>query len=462
MFHLIVLAGVLQVIAASDAIDGLQLLQLQSHISSQWVEGDDRKLHERGNYSRSDINPHFLMECPNGAILQTRSLSLCTYHEITRQIRQQLINLPTMCMPTFCPQADYAGCALRMAGHDFMDYADGIGGANACTDMTDPDNAGLAACLYAGEYGVSLRDVYVNFCTHVSLADFLVIAAEAVIDWSRRHAVRSDPTISTFHLEWRFRYGRRTAEYCPESKHKLPNPEGSCSEVERVFVQNMGLTWEEAAALMGVHTLGRAKPENSGYDGWWSDPLNGRKFNNYYYISMLANGWMPDRAVQGIEWKNQWLNSNANFEPSKEGPIMMLNTDMCLAFSYDKEGQIDLNAREHDCCTWPEPHPILDAIMEYNDGLYCGVNMSSHPGWETPFIEGDPLSRLRLKDQRAACCQGQVKAHDCGSVMKGTGPAGEAVFRFANDEDYWLSIFSEAWFKATTNGFPDLKPLDQC
>jgi hypothetical protein len=27
----------------------------------------------------------------------------------------------------------------------------------------------------------------------------------------------------------------------------------------------------EATALMGVHTLGRCRIENSGYDGWWSN-----------------------------------------------------------------------------------------------------------------------------------------------------------------------------------------------
>ena len=47
--------------------------------------------------------------------------------------------------------------------------------------------------------------------------------------------------------------------------------QNSCGDVERVFVKNMGLSWDKAAALMGVHTLGRGRMENSGYDGWWSD-----------------------------------------------------------------------------------------------------------------------------------------------------------------------------------------------
>ena len=40
---------------------------------------------------------------------------------------------------------------------------------------------------------------------------------------------------------------------------------------------------------MGVHTLGRAKVENSGYHGWWSDPENSRRLgliqiDGYLYL----------------------------------------------------------------------------------------------------------------------------------------------------------------------------------
>eukprot|EP00448_Togula_jolla_P030433 CAMPEP_0170623860 /NCGR_PEP_ID=MMETSP0224-20130122/29926_1 /TAXON_ID=285029 /ORGANISM="Togula jolla, Strain CCCM 725" /LENGTH=73 /DNA_ID=CAMNT_0010950347 /DNA_START=9 /DNA_END=226 /DNA_ORIENTATION=- len=53
-----------------------------------------------------------------------------------------------------------------------------------------------------------------------------------------------------------FRYGRTTADSgCTFSEGRLPNPQESCDDVDRVFVKNMGLTWPEAAALMGVHTL---------------------------------------------------------------------------------------------------------------------------------------------------------------------------------------------------------------
>ena len=89
-------------------------------------------------------------------------------------VRGHLESLPTICTASDCPQADWAGCVLRMAGHDFMDFANGQGGSDACTDMADADNGGLSACLANGEHGISLQEVYQNYCTSVSLADFLV------------------------------------------------------------------------------------------------------------------------------------------------------------------------------------------------------------------------------------------------------------------------------------------------
>ena len=58
------------------------------------------------------------------------------------------------------------------------------------------------------------------------------------------------------------------------------------------------------AAISGAHTLGSAKPHNSGYDGFWSDAKNSGIFNNDYYKSMLIKGWAPTLAVGGNPDKN--------------------------------------------------------------------------------------------------------------------------------------------------------------
>jgi hypothetical protein len=49
------------------------------------------------------------------------------------------------------------------------------GGSDGCVDFDDIDNNGLKACL------ADLRPIYCTAATVVSVADFLVIAAEAVM-----------------------------------------------------------------------------------------------------------------------------------------------------------------------------------------------------------------------------------------------------------------------------------------
>jgi len=83
---------------------------------------------------------------------------------------------------------------------------------------------------------------------------------------------------------------------------------------------------------MGVHTIGRAEIKHSGYNGFWSDAKNSRLFNNNYYFSILNKGWMPE-AVDGNVKKNQWFRSDLGRNDAELGKEMMLNSDLCLAFS---------------------------------------------------------------------------------------------------------------------------------
>ena len=47
-------------------------------------------------------------------------------------------------------RADFVGCLLRFAGHDFMDFRvnnKNPGGSDGCMHFDDPDNADLKPCL---------------------------------------------------------------------------------------------------------------------------------------------------------------------------------------------------------------------------------------------------------------------------------------------------------------------------
>lgn len=93
----------------------------------------------------------------------------------------------------------------------------------------------------------------------------------------------------------------------------MPNPEEGCDNVNSIFREHIfkfvgsGRGKKElTAAIMGAHTIGSAKIDNSGYQGTWTSTEDMGTFNNGYFQSMLLKGWGPDIAVNGNADKNQW------------------------------------------------------------------------------------------------------------------------------------------------------------
>jgi len=350
-----------------------------------------------------------------------------------------------------CAQADWAGCVLRMAGHDMMDHKDGWGGSDACVDMSDGDNGGLAECLIRGESGQSIQMSYEQFCDSVSLADFLVIAAEAVMDITRKQA--TDQLVGMPFID-NFKFGRetKTPMTCRYEKHRLPNPRLGCEELDRVFVDNMGLNKRETVALLGVHTLGKAEPRFSGFDGWWSDAANSRKFNNNYYISIIAKGWEPVALNNG---EFQWNRSDMRKWVKNE---MMLDTDMCLAFGDAKGNSLHTYPPESDrCCGYVHSRHQRDGnmseVVRLNRGDYCGQ------AWNGP---------LSPRDEHANCCQLTMpnntwQMRSCGkrSDFPQGGWDTASVIEFSANETVWLDEFMLAWNKATELGAVGLTSLQE-
>lgn len=408
--------------------------------------------------ARGDVFPYEMMTCPGEQALTTRQMLSSDYDAVIAKVQGLYNGLSKKCDGDVCPQADWAGCVLRIAGHDFMDYVkkDGRGGSDGCLDLSDPDNAGLADCMYQGaDHGVSIADAYVDFCEKVSLADFVVMAANAVIKSTREEVLKKYPTRKPFDLKSVFRYGRTTLKRCSWAVGRLPNPENSCADVKKVFVNHMGLSWKEAAALMGVHTLGRGHKGNSGYDGWWSDSKNSRMFNNDYFVSLGAKGWGPDKKVGGNAMKNQWVRVDKGLKKEERtGKEMMLNTDMCLVWTNDGSGKVDMNAKtapKYGCnCAWIGPLEAPNGWKKYKDGEFCGSK-----NVPDDFNEGWPK-------QRNNCCgvmQSGGDGVDCGDPRYPKGPAWNYVKAFMLNEDTWLSAFSASWKVATENGFQGLKRL---
>lgn len=273
---------------------------------------------------------------------QTLEFSMSEYEDLAKDIIAQ--------QHASEDKTKYAACLLRLEGHDLMDFrrgknkhgrirpgSAGSGGSDGCVNFDDPDNAGLPSCLA----WTGLESIYDKWCDRISLADFMVLAGEAVVasiavDYDAEDQFKDQTLLARFRDQ--YQYGRKTKEQCPENHGLMPNPENGCDDLNSIFVNHIYNTgvgkkhrWSLTAALSGAHTIGSAKPENSGYDGMWGDPMNQAIFNNDYFRNVMVHGWGPERAVGGNEGKNQWLLIDKSPDQEKARQ-MMLNTDMCLFY----------------------------------------------------------------------------------------------------------------------------------
>lgn len=394
-----------------------------------------------------------VMTCPRGEVTKTTFLCNSQYSEIVEKITGLMQDFEDEedCTNDKCLQADFAGCVLRSAGHDFMDFRNDRGGSDGCLNFDEDDNKGLINCLTGKTMigdtdpdvfgkGKTLHDVYKEFCDVVSLADFLVIAAEAVMGFTATSTavdLKADFASS-------FKYGRSTSKSCQDNV-ALPNPADGCKANEVTFISAFGMTWRQTAALMGVHSLGKATLENSGYKGWWQDENNNALFNNNYYISIVNKGWSPSIVKSGNKTKSQWTRQGVKHDDKKnEHPEMMLNTDMCLAYK-------DVTAEDSKCCAWMR----FPTLKEHSVA-------DTHEG--TPIMCGflNPFDNINI--ERDWCC-GTNTPSDCvenlQSEAKPEGPAIDAVLDFAADEAVWLREFKLVWKLATEKGVGPLKELEQ-
>ena len=219
-------------------------------------------------------------------------------------------------------QPDFASCLVRLAGHDFMDFrqqADGTttGGSDGCINFDDPDNSGLQLCLLA----TNIQSIYDKYCDVVSLADFIVIASEAVM---ARTATKFDANnaFTAGSLEdvfrQKFKAGRATSETC-ETVGMMPDAEKGCTDLKSIFIDHIyndgkkkqSARWRLTAAITGAHTLGQARRENSGFRGSWSDSTNQGIFNNDFYKSLVLKGWAPQTIDES---HHQWRRVDSSTE----------------------------------------------------------------------------------------------------------------------------------------------------
>ncbi|EJK71198.1 hypothetical protein THAOC_07387 [Thalassiosira oceanica] len=305
-------------------------------------------------------------------------------------------------------KAHFFGGIVRLAAHDFMDYDpnDASGGSqmgqDGCIDWEHPANAGLPG-LWCDDCALTeIYNVYAGEPYFLSRADFWVAAANAVMHITSPEGEKLD-------LASTFRFGRVDAETCEGSALRLPES-GSCSEVERVFPR-MGLSWTDATALLGAHSLGRGDAKFSGHHGIWANSeAESLVFDKRYYEEILRRAWIP-RNLDDDSIPQDWTWGGAGNDE-----------DDAIATRADGGGDIVLNL---------SPRFMLN----------------------TDFSQS-PCQTYEAGSERDEAAQAVVRFADPRSAVDITGP-------FSNNNQPFFDAFAVAWEKATTNGWTNLSTLSE-
>ncbi|XP_059295158.1 L-ascorbate peroxidase 3-like [Lycium ferocissimum] len=158
---------------------------------------------------------------------------------------------------------------LRLAWHDAGTY-------DATTKTGGPDGSIRNEVEIKHDANSGLK-IAIDLCEEIkarhpkiTYADLYQLAGVVAVE------VTGGPTID-------FVPGRKDSSSSPE-EGRLPDAKQGPPHLRDVFYR-MGLTDKDIVALSGGHTLGRAHPERSGFEGpWTKEPL---KFDNSYFVELL-------------------------------------------------------------------------------------------------------------------------------------------------------------------------------
>ena len=152
--------------------------------------------------------------CPSGAATVTQYMDEALYDQVATATAAVYDDHSDMCMPDNCPRAEFIGCVVRFPGHDLLGSAtEGFGAQFGGADGCWESSRSLFDCT-SGKT-LSLLEVYRGVCSQVSLGDFAVIAAEALM----AH-IATDRKATAAAFKQNFMYGRR----CAARQENVPPP----------------------------------------------------------------------------------------------------------------------------------------------------------------------------------------------------------------------------------------------
>jgi len=219
---------------------------------------------------------------------------------------------------------------LRLGFHDC------VGGCDGCVNLDNPDNKGL------GEVIEAIYPIVEKFAASYSRADIWALATLVSADLS---VLNGRPF--GYHFPMRY-IGRKD---CGGADGRgiggpdptMPSADFTTHEVLDYFEEYFGFDADETVTIMGVHAVGVAHREISGFgnegveDGWVFD-AESYELNNRYYSMLVGGGDDPihgapewklelvENGDDGIPHRYQWYHER---DGKEERPIM-LNADVAL------------------------------------------------------------------------------------------------------------------------------------
>jgi len=341
-------------------------------------------------------------------------------------------------LPNLFERSFQLGGIVRLAAHDFMDFDENAStkmGSDGCLEFSHKNNAGLSLVWGANTPWMNL---YNSGYSQMSVADFWIACAMATIKIASSGAHDMMNT---------FMWGRKRASSCSGSGDRLPSGK-TCQSSKDVFITRMGLTWKNAAALLGAHTVGRglakvswlilrchrfqthlmelthmmslffSTTQNSGHEGTWMPNVEkAMVWDKGFYAELVQRAWAPRN--EGTDHQDFMAGASTS-----QFPKMMLNSDVCLMFDIDSAANLK-------CCT------NINMINPEDGKNRCGI------------YETNPCIPIDITHERAEAAKAVIE------FLGGNEPN--------EDSETWYRAFTEAWTLATLNGHTNLWPAqDTC
>ncbi|XP_057295286.1 putative ascorbate peroxidase [Hydractinia symbiolongicarpus] len=254
---------------------------------------------------------------------------------------------------------------VRLMFHDCV----GPGFCDGCIDYQNPDNAGLA------RYTTPLNALFdANFAGKMSRADFYAISSIVAIEEATAGAPDGERIIVQD-----FKLGRRDCSSSPneDKAGKFPAGKFNLEEMLAFFKKAFDFNADQVTALLGAHSLGRARVENSGYEGPWVRGRDATRIldNRYYQLMIQMVRWdqMPItfRGTTKFQWQKPGTVVNSPNIDERDQRSMFLNVDMALAWAFVGEKASCVICRDRlrnrtGCCVHSSTHDTARRYSQDN------------------------------------------------------------------------------------------------